>query len=124
MRDTLFRLLAGVLAVVIIATTGVVLFTDARLVGSWIDALWMGGVSLLLLSAFTGMAIAGPKRAHQILTKGMKLLGMVGDEPVPEKIDPRAELDRHRAKEGRSMGPDEENLEENLDSADENRGTA
>mgnify|MGYP001472445837 CR=1 FL=1 len=106
MRETLFRLLAGVLAVLILVAGGVVLVTDARLVGSWLDALWMGGVGILLLSTFTVMAIVGPKRAHQILARGMKLLGMVGDEDVPERLDPPGR-DGERAVEGQGEGPEE-----------------
>jgi hypothetical protein len=86
MRETFFRFAAAVLASAILAIGGVLLVTDATLVGSAMDALWMGGVSLLLFSAFTVMAISGPKRAHEILVKGMRMLRMVGDEPVPERL--------------------------------------
>lgn len=112
MREILFRLLAGVLAVLILVAGGVALGTDARLVGSWIDALWMGGVGILLFSSFTVMAIAGPKKAHQILARGMKLLGMVGDEDVPERLEPGPGRDAERAAEGQGEGP-EDGLGEN-----------
>ena len=85
-RDTIFRIIAAVLAVLLLGVAGVLVFTDATLVGSAMDALWMGGVFLLLFSTFTTMAISGPRRAHDILVRGMRFLGMAGDEAIPETL--------------------------------------
>lgn len=110
MRDTVFRTLAAVLAVLILAVGGVVLFTDVRPVGSLIEALSMAGMAVLLFSTFTVMAVAGPAGAHKVLVRGMRLLGIVGDETVPERVEPLPGRRGEAETEGRLAKPGDEGI--------------